>query len=228
MTTSSSDTRSPSPRRGLLIGGGVLGIALLLAGVLVGVLVILPGLRSAQDLPEDQTVLEERLAQLLDGDAAALRTALEDHEDTVDPRQLILLETEAAHPTEALLESAEIRVRQDLEAAGVQYLLEVVQDGGSDVIPIRLSAPEEGGAWSAGRTGVGTLSLFVPPEAVALRINGAEFAVEDLGRSNQTLELWVMPGRYTVEAVDARGRVGDPVSHVFGLGVEDIMLDPRL
>ncbi|MGP9538157.1 hypothetical protein ACT3SP_09095 [Brachybacterium sp. AOP43-C2-M15] len=210
-----------TPRRGplplLLAGAGVLGLLLVLA--LVGTVLWL-----RPSVPPDQAVLERRLGQLEHADVDAL---LEELPAPEDPRQLALLEHEEARPTAGLVEHTEIRDRKEIAGHGVQYLILVTQEGAPDNAVHRMEAPADEESWSAGRLGISTLTTYIPPGSVGLRINGVDFTVDELGRSNRTLELWVIPGQYRIEALGpGEGQIGEPETHVVGLPPKDITVNP--
>ena len=179
-------------------------------------------------------LVEQYLSALEDGDAATLRTL-------VGPVRggdaELLLDAEAAAPVEGTVSDAEIVERSE-SGNGYTYEVEAVQDGETltgtlSVQPVE--DPERGEArWSLPEATLGRLSVDVPEEAASVRLNGIEFAADDLTSGDSRRGLSALPGTYTIEVVplgDYLKAVPETVTLRPTLGdhaVADVQVDPRL
>ncbi|MGP9683441.1 hypothetical protein [Brachybacterium sp. AOP3-A1-3] len=179
-------------------------------------------------------LVEQYLSALEDGDAATLRTL-------VGPARggdtTLLLDAEEAAPVDGTVGDVEIVERSE-SGDGYDYEVEAVQDGGTltgtlSVQPVAHS--ERGEArWSLTEATLGRLSVAVPEEAESVRLNGVEFAAEDLSSGDSLIRLSALPGTYTIEAVspgDYLQTVPETVTLPPTLGdhsAADVQGDPRL
>lgn len=193
-------------------------IVVAVAGALVlALLIALLVVRHHRASPD--RLVEQYLSALEEGDAATLRTLV----GPVRGHAALLLDAEEAAPVDGAVSDAEIVGRSESDD-GYAYEVEAVQDGETltgtlSVQPVE--DPERGDArWTLSEATLGRLSVDVPEEAESVRLNGVEFAADDLAKGDSRIRLSALPGRYTIEVVPP----GDYLQSV----PETVMLRPTL
>lgn len=185
-------SESGRTRRPLVVAvvAGALAVALLVAFLAV---------RHHRASPD--RLVEQYLSALEDGDAATLRTL-------VGPERggdmTLLLDAEEAAPVDGTVSDAEIVDRSE-SGDGYTYEVEAVQEGETltgtlSVQAVAEPAPGED-RWEVADAALGRLSVDVPEEATSIRINGVEFAADDLTGGDSRIGFSALPGTYTIEVV---------------------------